>query len=135
MRFKIAEHDGKAFIVEGDLCHGPIYPDKAIQVWLAVYAAGVIRLNRYTRHTLATMTLWGDRDYLDRIPPGLDLSALGTDNPLPGVFTRWVRQSKKMTLVQFAASCGVTEPTVVNWEQGHTPCTGSGRLIVLSHMS
>jgi len=132
MRFRIAEYDGEAFIIDGDACYGPYYPTKVLQVWLAAYDAGNLSGRRYTRHTIETMEPWGPKDYLYRIAPGTNLSALAIDDPLSGVFVRWVRQTNKMTLIRFAEVCGVTERTVVNWEQGKSPCSATGRLVVLS---
>ena len=133
MRFRIAEHEGSAFIVDGETCYGPYYPDSVLQVWLAAYAAQELKGRPYTRHLVSAMTQWTAKDYLYRISPRTNLAALSIDNPLSGVFVRWVRQKNKMTLAEFAGACGVVEQTVVNWEQGHSPCAATARLAVLSH--
>jgi hypothetical protein len=133
MRFRIAEHEGKAFIIDGETCFGPYYPDKVLQVWLSAYSAQELKGRPYTRNLVSTLTQWSTKDYLYRISPRTNLAALSIDDPLSGVFVRWVRQKNKMTLVAFAEACGVTEQTAVNWEQGHSPCTSTARLVVLSH--
>jgi len=131
MRFRIAERDGQAYIFDGETTYyGPFYVSAVGRVWADVYSRGEILSNQCTRWHHSALKPWGVREYIEHIDMDLDLSPMLKENPLAPIAVRWVRIQRDDTLKSFALACGVTEQTVVNWEQGRYPCSGSPAILI-----